>query len=95
MARIGMDVDVVTQHGSALKSIGDHDIPSLLGRVDSLVQELQGSWWGPDAQQFHANWTGHDRPALHNIAHEISTYGQQAVLNAQQQAQTSAASGGN
>ena len=94
MARIGMDVEVVTQHGSALKNIGDNDIPALLGRVDNLVNELQSSWWGPDAQHFHANWTGTDKPALHNIAHEISTFGQQALTNAQQQAQTSASGGG-
>lgn len=93
VARLGMDVDVVVQHGTALKNIGDNEIPSLLGRVDSLVQEIQGSWWGPDAQQFHANWTGTDRPALQHIAHGISAFGQQALTNAQRQAQTSASGG--
>lgn len=93
MARLGMDVEVVTQHGTALKNIGDHDIPSLLHRVDNLVNEIQGNWWGPDAQHFHASWTGTDRPALQGIAHEISTFGQQALTNAQRQAQTSAATG--
>lgn len=93
MARLGMDVDVVTQHGTALKNIGDNDIPSLLNRVDNIAQEIQGSWWGHDAQQFHANWTGTDRPALQRIAHEISNFGQQALTNAQQQTQTSAANG--
>jgi len=88
-----MDVDVVMQHGTALKNIGDHDIPSLLSRVDNIAQEVQGSWWGPDSQQFHAHWTGTDRPALQNIAHEISTFGQQALTSAQQQGQTSAATG--
>ena len=94
MARLGMDVEVVTQHGSMLKQIGDSDIPALLGRVDHLIGEIQGSWWGPDAQHFHGCWTGKDRPALQSIAHEIANFGQQAVLNAQQQSQTSASAGG-
>lgn len=93
MARIGMDIDVVTQHGGALKNIGDADIPALLGRVDNIVQEIQGNWWGPDAQQFHANWSGTDRPALQTIAHEIASFGQRALTNAQQQAQASAGGG--
>ena len=93
MARIGMDVDLVTQHGTGLKNIGDSDIPSLLSRVENVVQEIQGNWWGADAQQFQSTWSGTDRPALQAIAHAISTFGQQALTNAQVQSTTSAAGG--
>jgi uncharacterized protein YukE len=91
MARIGMDVDVVTQHGGILKTVGDSDIPTLISRIDNLISEIQGSWWGPDAQHFHNSWTATDRPALTTIGHAITQFGQQAVVNAQIQASTSTA----
>jgi uncharacterized protein YukE len=93
MTRFGMDVDVVTAHGTTLKNIGDSDIPGLVQRVNSLVGDIQSNWWGPDAQRFHSDWTGTDQPALTAIGHAITTYGQLAVTNAQAQSQASSAGG--
>jgi hypothetical protein len=89
MAREGMDVGVVTNDGTRMKMVGDSAIPQLISAVNGIVQSLQSQWWGPDAQAFVHEWESTDRPNLTTIAHEISTFGQTAVVNAQEQANAS------
>jgi uncharacterized protein YukE len=93
MTRSGMDVDIVTQHGTSLKTIGENEIQSTISRINGIISEIQSNWWGPDAQQFHSRWTGTDQPALTLIGHNLAAYGQSAITNAQAQANTSTAGG--
>lgn len=85
MAREGMDVGLVTGDGTRMKTIGDASIPEVISSVNSIVGRLQSEWWGPDSAAFVQNWESTDRPNLTTIAHEISTFGQLALTNAQQQ----------
>jgi uncharacterized protein YukE len=89
MAREGMDVGIITSDGTKMKTIGDHDIPSMISAVNSIVQQLHNEWWGQDANAFVSQWESTDRPNMSQIATEVSTFGQLAVTNANAQSTTS------
>lgn len=88
MALEGMDVDAVT--GIAHQMTG---LCSQLEQVNStmmnLVQQLEGAWQGPDAQQFAAQWPSHQsqlQMALTGLQ-GLTTH-VQANLSQQEQAST-------
>jgi len=87
MAFEGMDVEVVSGIHTQMNNLCQQ-LQSVVTSMPSLVNNLEGAWKGPDAQQFAAQWPTHQaqlQNALNGL-HEICAHTQ---ANLQQQQQTS------
>jgi uncharacterized protein YukE len=87
MAFEGMDVEVVSGIYTQMNNLCQQ-LQSVVTSMPSLVNNLEGAWKGPDAQQFAAQWPTHQaqlQNALNGL-HEICAHTQ---ANLQQQQQTS------
>jgi uncharacterized protein YukE len=87
MAFEGMDVEVVSGIYTQMNNLCQQ-LQSVVTSMPSLVNNLEGAWKGPDAQQFVAQWPTHQaqlQNALNGL-HEICAHTQ---ANLQQQQQTS------
>ncbi|MDA8282312.1 MAG: WXG100 family type VII secretion target [Actinomycetota bacterium] len=88
MAFEGMDPDVVHALGQQLKN-QEQAIRSTVSAVDGIINQMEGSWKGPDAVQFLGWWQQQHRPALLQAADAVGGLGQSAWNNVEQQIQAS------
>jgi len=86
MALEGMDVEVVGNVYHQMSSL-HQQLQGIVSSMPHLVSELEGSWKGPDAQQFAAQWPSHQAQLQAALAglQDICTH-TQANLQAQETA---------
>ena len=82
----GMVIEQVQQLAAQLKSASDQ-ITQLVAALSGQVQHT--TWWGADHDRFVSDFNA-QVPTLHGVAQQLQDF-HAANLNAQQQAQTSAA----
>jgi uncharacterized protein YukE len=58
MAFEGMDVDAVTTICHQMNGLLQ-ELDQVCNTMPGLVNQLEGSWKGPDAQMFASQWPGH------------------------------------
>jgi uncharacterized protein YukE len=80
----GMNVEAVESLAQQLK-VRAQGVLAISGRIDSVVQQLNEVWQGPEATDFQGWWFHQYRPALHAAAEAVTGLGQSALNNAQQQ----------
>lgn len=85
---IGLDPDAVEQLSRDLKHQAD-EIGSVIGKIDGLINHMQGIWKGHDSDQFAGWWRDQHRKALHNAQEAINGLGTSAHNNAVEQRQVS------
>ena len=86
MALTGMDIEQVKSLGNLLQQ--------KKGEIEQLVAQIEGSignttWLGPDADRFRNDWWPQHRTSLRQIGEALHGFGQSAINNALEQADTS------
>lgn len=79
MAVWGLDVEQVRQLGSQLNNQAEQ-IQQIVSTLTNTLNNTQ--WTGPDAQQFHNEWTSQHVPALRNVVQALRDAGGKATANA-------------
>ena len=87
MAFEGMDVEVVTGIYTHMNNLAQQ-LQSIVSAMPALVNNLEGAWKGPDAQQFAAQWPTH-QAQLQNALTGLQDICTHTQANLQQQQQTS------
>jgi uncharacterized protein YukE len=85
----GMNVEI----GKAQAEVLDNQAEKIKGiknRIDGLVQELQGHWWGADAKKFAQQWEGTHSQQLVKVHKQLKNVAQQIRTEAKSQAAKSA-----
>jgi WXG100 family type VII secretion target len=84
MSMDGMNVEAVREIARGLK-VQATTLRAVLKRVDSLVNNIENEWKGPDAQQFCSWWRTQCRPMLVQLIDRLDGLGQSAANNADEQ----------
>jgi len=82
----GMDIPAVRNLSKQLKSRAD-EIQSISQQLTSQLDTTP--WKGPDRQQFHGEWHGRYRQALHTVVQGLEQASLTAHRNAEEQEQAS------
>jgi len=90
MAFEGMDIQVVQQLSIQMRN-EENQIQSIVSAIDGIVNQMEGSWKGPDATAFMGWWQQQHRPALIAAAEAVGGLAQSAQNNVMQQEQASQA----
>ncbi len=87
MAFEGMDIEAVSSLAGQLDTQASQ-INSTINAIDAIINNMEGSWKGPDAVEFQGWWQSQHRPHLQSAEQAISGLAQSARhnVNAQQAA---------
>lgn len=80
----GMNVVEIEALGNKIQNQHCSNIDQLIREVQSLVDNTQSTWVGPDAEQFR-NWWPEKRAALTSMRDDLSQFGSAAIKNAKAQ----------
>jgi uncharacterized protein YukE len=90
MALVGMDTDLATTQAQQLNTQGVDAIQTLIGTLDSLLNQVEGNWKGTDATNFHTEWASTHRTQLTNVHTALADFHTKFVQNINEQVTTSA-----
>jgi uncharacterized protein YukE len=88
MPELSMNTGVARNQAQALDEAAKK-IKTAKGNIDSAVQELKSSWWGPDQEQFASAWNNDHSQKLVTAAKNLTTAANDVRQNAKQQDTTS------
>jgi len=89
MPELSMNTGVARNQAQALDDAAQK-IKAAKRDIDSAVNELKSSWWGPDQEQFAQKWNADHAQKLTTAAKNLTQAAQEVRTNAKQQDATSA-----